>query len=438
MTDNEKRWLVFGIALNKVLIPQIRTFVDQEVIKEYNTLKTSHNIDSQSATSCLEKWPRTLRLKYENINSNNGLPRLRGGKHDFCNFNCNVLTHTDFAKLYLESHMVHFNAFDDHMDASAVLLLLGRVPVFSGTVQAAANSVRKERNDWAHCVFSKWNEDEFQDSFSKMEDLVKAMALNSSDEGKIVGELKDWRNKGTQLCMNSPVDQALLELVHQNIHSLVNDVKNWSEELKEEKEKVQQQLQTFDIAFKEIKERLLKLETGHQRLESEQQRLETEQQRLETSHLRMETEQQRLKIGHKRLETEQQRLTAGHQELETEQQILKTGRQRLGNELQRLESDHKKWKTEQQRFQSDVEERVIKCEDEISDLKEKRLQQESHTVANPERLVQLIRRDYKSAVLCPFPWCEDELQFKLANIFTRLQIVSKTRERSKLTDELVI
>ena len=40
-------------------------------------------------------------------------------------------------------------------------------------------------------------------------------------------------------------------------------------------------------------------------------------------------------------------------------------------------------------------------------------------------------------MLCPFPWCEDELQFKLDNIFTRLQIVSKTRERSKLTDNVV-
>ena len=39
-------------------------------------------------------------------------------------------------------------------------------------------------------------------------------------------------------------------------------------------------------------------------------------------------------------------------------------------------------------------------------------------------------------MLCPFPWCEDELQFKLADIFTRLQILSKTRERSKLTDNV--
>ena len=48
-----------------------------------------------------------------------------------------------------------------------------------------------------------------------------------------------------------------------------------------------------------------------------------------------------------------------------------------------------------------------------------------------------MRRDYEKAVLCPFPWCEDELQFKLDNIFTRLKIVSKKKERSKLTDVVV-
>ena len=55
----------------------------------------------------------------------------------------------------------------------------------------------------------------------------------------------------------------------------------------------------------------------------------------------------------------------------------------------------------------------------------------------PEKLVELIRRDYKGAVLCPFPWCEDELQLKLSNIFTRLKIVSRTKERSQLTDDTV-
>ena len=199
ITDNQKRWLVFGIALNKILIPHVRPLVEQEVNKEYNTLKTSHSIDSQSATGRLEKWHNWL--KYENINKNYRLRRLRGGKYDYCNFNCHVLTHTDFAKLYLESYMVHFKAFDDYLDASAVLLLLGSVPVFPGTVKAAADSVRNERNDWAHCVFHEWDEVKFLRSFAKMEDLVKAIALSSSAKGKVVGELKDWRIKGDCFCM---------------------------------------------------------------------------------------------------------------------------------------------------------------------------------------------------------------------------------------------
>ena len=40
-------------------------------------------------------------------------------------------------------------------------------------------------------------------------------------------------------------------------------------------------------------------------------------------------------------------------------------------------------------------------------------------------------------MLCPFPWCEDELQLKLSNIFTRLQIVRRKKERSKLTSDTV-
>ena len=92
--------------------------------------------------------------------------------------------------------MVLFDEFDDHMDASAVLSLLCSVSLFSGTVLAAANRVRNERNDWAHVVFDEWNEVKFQHSFAEMEKLVKAMALPSSNEGKVVGELRDWQNKG--------------------------------------------------------------------------------------------------------------------------------------------------------------------------------------------------------------------------------------------------
>ncbi len=107
-----------------------------------------------------------------------------------------MTSHADFARLYVQNFMAHFTVFDDHCDASAVLTLLGGVPVFSAAVQTAAGDVRMGRNDWAHCNFSNWDQAKFQQTFCEMQHLVSVMALPSADEGKLLGELKDWENKG--------------------------------------------------------------------------------------------------------------------------------------------------------------------------------------------------------------------------------------------------
>ena len=110
-----------------------------------------------------------------------------------------MTSHVDFAKLYVENHMAKFNAFDEHCDASAVLALLGKVPVFSPAVQSASNDVRQARNAWAHCVFSEWDPVNYQQSFNNMETLVKALGWPPIIESKVLGELKDWESKGTSL-----------------------------------------------------------------------------------------------------------------------------------------------------------------------------------------------------------------------------------------------
>ena len=196
MTDNHRRWLVAGITLNKILVPQIRPFVEQEVDKQYNNLKTSHSIDTQSTSGRLKKWHPKRFLKYENINGNSLHPKLPGGKYNYSLFDCRVISHVDFAKLYVENFMAKFNAFDDRCDASAVLTLLGNVPVFSGPVQAAADDVRGVRNAWAHCVFSEWDTTKFKQVFADMEKLVITLGLPAVDEIKLLGELKDWKTKG--------------------------------------------------------------------------------------------------------------------------------------------------------------------------------------------------------------------------------------------------
>ena len=189
--------MVFGIALNKVLVTQIRSFVEQEVRKEYCKLQTSNSIHTQHTSGRLKNW-RTV-LKYENVNGNSALPRFRGGRFDYSKFDCRVTSHVDFAKLYVENHMAKFNAFDEHCDASAVLTLLGKVPVFSLAVQSAANDIRQARNAWAHCVFSDWDPVNYQQRFYKMEVLVKGLGLPLANESNLLGELKDWESKGTCL-----------------------------------------------------------------------------------------------------------------------------------------------------------------------------------------------------------------------------------------------
>ena len=191
MNENVRRWMVLGIALNRCLVSSIRSFVEQAIEKEYNSLKATHNIHIQSSAQHLKRWPPRHILKYENINGNDCHP-----KHFTSRFDCRVLSHIDFAKLYVPCHLAKFNAFDDNCDTSVVLLLLAWVPAFSSAVHDAAHGVRGVRNEWARGVISRWHEDTFVQSFHLMEDLVKVMGLPVADEGKLLQELQDWKYKG--------------------------------------------------------------------------------------------------------------------------------------------------------------------------------------------------------------------------------------------------
>ena len=199
VNDNQKRWMVFGIGL-KVVVDQVRSFVEQEVKKEYINVKTNHSIDTQSTPGRLKNWPnlppRPITLKYENINGNDTLPKV-GGKYNYAAFDCRVTSHVHFAKMYVENFMAKFNAFDEHCDASAVLNLLGKVPVFSAAVQSAAGDVRQARNAWAHCAFNDWDPVKFGQTFHVMEQLVIALGLPASDETRLLADLKEWETKGT-------------------------------------------------------------------------------------------------------------------------------------------------------------------------------------------------------------------------------------------------
>ena len=200
ISEDEKRWVVIGIAFNK-LVPHIRPFVERSLQAEYQSLKFSHNIHCQTPPGILKNHPK--HLKYENINSNSS-HKLSPFKFDFSKFDYKVSSHVDFAKLYLQPFMTKFNAFDGECDGSAVLLLLGEVPVFSPAIQSSAKTVRDHvRNEWAHCNSTDWDEVKFRSCFKEMQQLVQSLGLPIADETKILSELSDWENKGNLICFLS-------------------------------------------------------------------------------------------------------------------------------------------------------------------------------------------------------------------------------------------
>ncbi|PFX27608.1 Nucleotide-binding oligomerization domain-containing protein 2 [Stylophora pistillata] len=441
LTDDQKRWLVAGITLNKVLVPQIRPFVEQEVEKEYNTLKSSHTIHIQTRRHYLKAWPTTSKefLKYENINGNDGLPRVKiQGKYvyDYKSFNYQVTSHVDFARLFVQNFMAKFTAFDDHCDASAVLQLLLRIPSFSTAVLTAADKVRKTRNDWAHCVFSKCDQPNFSRSFSDMEQLVKNLALSGA--GKILGDLKDWETKGTALFQNSPIDPDLLQLFQQELNFLKVSVDTMCVENEEDKTKIKNELRTIEASLEEMKKRVENLEFD----------VEVVKGRLD------DFEGPVLE----RLENNQQNTDSRVDLVEGSMTVVKGELLHLQEQVQDL-------------VKSKGSDLTIACAESpkpaglicffgmaktIVDLSYRRgfkwgltmmglcdefIRCLAHDVnllsRKPSQRCRADQTRLQDAVLCPFPWCEEDLQMELSEIFTKLQIVSRKKERARLTKDIV-
>ena len=199
LTEDNKRWCVYGIALNHVLVPSIRPILEEEILKEYNDLKLNNSIDVQTSHNFpVSKYPNPNSVKYENINANDTkLKPPNFKKYDYSMFDYKVISHVDFGKLFLQNHMAKFRAFNETCDASAVLNLFGRIPVFSAVLQNATNVVREGRNAWGHCKFTEWNETNFKKRFDDMKQLVTDVGLLHADESKVLTDLNNWEAKGS-------------------------------------------------------------------------------------------------------------------------------------------------------------------------------------------------------------------------------------------------
>ena len=100
--DKQKRWVVIGICLNRLLLPVLRSFTGQEISKHCTSLKGSNKIDTQVFGSHLTH-DGSFKLNYSSINNNWGRFKRKERSYDY-----KVTTDVDLAKLYLEPHMAKF------------------------------------------------------------------------------------------------------------------------------------------------------------------------------------------------------------------------------------------------------------------------------------------------------------------------------------------
>ena len=271
ISDEERRWMVIGICLNKVLTPTLRAVLRVEIPKWHQTLvKPPIEIDQQTSVK-FEKYlpPSAIKLNYDNINNNAVHKSTKS--YDYA-----VKDALSLAKLFVKPFMAAFSGFDHTMDTSAALAITCEAQPFIVCGAAVrAKKVRSDvRNEWAHCDFSHWTKPRFVTALNDIESLVRTLNLSAAEEKNVLDEIDKWRNNGIKLCIGNPVDSELLHLIQTEVGNLQESVTLCNEDAKADKERLLHSLKTFqtslDMEIHDLKHRQTLTEENVDRLKLEQ------------------------------------------------------------------------------------------------------------------------------------------------------------------------
>ena len=190
LEENEKRWMVVGVAIHKVLASTLRGFMDPALKSYFNQHCSTMRL--QTANNYHKKDPKKLTssFNYSSVNGNEAAGRK--------NWNFSIKDHNVFAKLYLTPFMAKFsNVGDQSCDISALLTILSGSGAFTFSQQDAAKNVKDSvRNHWGHCRWDAWDDNMYAKCFQLMKDLVKSLGLGSGEKTAAINDLESWEDKG--------------------------------------------------------------------------------------------------------------------------------------------------------------------------------------------------------------------------------------------------
>ena len=190
ISDEERRWVIIGICLSKVLTPALRDVIANEIsMWHQKLLLPPDEIDKQKLGSQKKKLPPSLlKLNYESINNNST-------KSSSSNYDNAVKDPVSLAKLFMKPFMAKFIGFDQTMDTSAALSVVAEAqPFHASGAGAMAKKIKSDvRNQWAHCDFSHWTDVAYQASLNDMEALINLITRDRKGEFLMI--LRDGNKK---------------------------------------------------------------------------------------------------------------------------------------------------------------------------------------------------------------------------------------------------
>ena len=126
ISDQQRRRMVVGICLTKVLTPVLRALLDNKMPESYESLiQAPHKINKQTFTKHIKKYPphSKFNFNYKSINNNSS---RKPTSYDYA-----VKDPISLAMLFVQPFMAKFIGFDETMDTSAVLSVVAEAHPFN-------------------------------------------------------------------------------------------------------------------------------------------------------------------------------------------------------------------------------------------------------------------------------------------------------------------
>ena len=240
LTDEIRRHVVVGIALNNHLVPQVKEFVDQQMKVYHKMLVKDYRIDTSQ--SLLDK--KVIRREKLGLNI-----------FDRGNSLSNIRSHDVLAKHYQQQHMTEtfISILNEGTDASTIITILERSCVFGKDINELSKQIRAEiRNKWAHCNYKEWTDEKFLQCFKIMIVLVE----NIFPEGSALKDkLEEWKENGIKL-LKKEVDNELVQKFFEEVSVMNGRVARWENLNKKEFKSLISRIEKISLDIKGISENM--------------------------------------------------------------------------------------------------------------------------------------------------------------------------------------